>query len=227
MIQVKATEKTTLILNTGWMPLRVVAARVAMSHMLCGRMKALDQFGNTHLGTWSSANSWFPSLPQSKEVDLPIFPDHQPCLKSAHTEWPIPFVGVTTSTFFYKPRAGKIPLSRLSSYYNNRCQICGEKTKLRNMTIEHVFPRSKGGPAESYNVLPTCKRCNSRKADIHPYFDADGVKVEEKIKKWPLILHVRDGEMKEEWKQFLFKQKDGKKIKLNAKSAANNRERKA
>ncbi len=48
---------------------------------------------------------------------------------------------------------------------NHICQYCGSAKKL---TIDHVIPRSKGGPHSWDNVVAACELCNSRKGDRTP-----------------------------------------------------------
>lgn len=45
------------------------------------------------------------------------------------------------------------------------CQYCGHTKQL---TLDHVLPRSKGGKHTWDNVVIACERCNSRKGDRTP-----------------------------------------------------------
>lgn len=45
------------------------------------------------------------------------------------------------------------------------CQYCGSTKQL---TLDHVIPRSKGGKHTWDNVVTACERCNSRKGDRTP-----------------------------------------------------------
>lgn len=45
------------------------------------------------------------------------------------------------------------------------CQYCGSK---KNLTLDHVIPRSKGGKHGWDNVVTACQRCNSRKGNLTP-----------------------------------------------------------
>ena len=47
-----------------------------------------------------------------------------------------------------------------------RCQYCGEKT--RELTLDHVVPRSRGGPHTWDNIVSACKPCNHGKAGRTP-----------------------------------------------------------
>ncbi len=47
----------------------------------------------------------------------------------------------------------------------HRCQYCGHR---KDLTIDHVIPRSKGGQHTWDNVVIACGSCNSRKGDRTP-----------------------------------------------------------
>ena len=44
------------------------------------------------------------------------------------------------------------------------CQYCGARAE----TIDHVVPRSRGGPTTWENVVACCKACNAKKRDRTP-----------------------------------------------------------
>jgi 5-methylcytosine-specific restriction endonuclease McrA len=46
-----------------------------------------------------------------------------------------------------------------------QCQYCRSK---KNLTIDHIIPRSKGGKHSWNNVVIACAACNSRKGDKTP-----------------------------------------------------------
>jgi 5-methylcytosine-specific restriction endonuclease McrA len=45
---------------------------------------------------------------------------------------------------------------------NHSCQYCGST---KHLTLDHVIPRSKGGPHTWENVITACERCNQSKGD--------------------------------------------------------------
>lgn len=45
------------------------------------------------------------------------------------------------------------------------CQYCGAKEEL---TLDHVFPKSRGGPSSWTNVVVACRSCNVRKGARTP-----------------------------------------------------------
>jgi 5-methylcytosine-specific restriction endonuclease McrA len=43
------------------------------------------------------------------------------------------------------------------------CVWCGRELWRRDLTLEHVVPRSRGGHATAENALVACRRCNRRR----------------------------------------------------------------
>ncbi len=61
------------------------------------------------------------------------------------------------------PHRSRVPLTRaaLMRRDNYLCAYCGTKAD----TIDHVIPRSRGGPHVWENCVASCNKCNHRKAD--------------------------------------------------------------
>lgn len=59
-------------------------------------------------------------------------------------------------------------LSRRAVFYRDgfRCQYCGKQSK--DLTLDHILPRSRKGPHEWENVVSACIPCNHRKAGQTP-----------------------------------------------------------
>jgi 5-methylcytosine-specific restriction endonuclease McrA len=49
-----------------------------------------------------------------------------------------------------------------------RCQYCGKREPSHRLSIDHVVPRSHGGPTTWENVVCCCLRCNSHKGGRTP-----------------------------------------------------------
>ena len=48
----------------------------------------------------------------------------------------------------------------------NRCQYCANRFREKDLTIDHVIPKSKGGSSRWTNVVAACKPCNQKKRDF-------------------------------------------------------------
>ena len=62
------------------------------------------------------------------------------------------------------------------------CYYCGKGLHLKNATLDHVIPKSKGGVNAYSNLVACCLRCNKLKANLsveefRSIFIADYVKV--------------------------------------------------
>ncbi|RJQ74577.1 HNH endonuclease [Pseudonocardiaceae bacterium YIM PH 21723] len=83
-------------------------------------------------------------------------------LHSADTSVSVPSV-IKLRRFVRVPYRGRVPLTRAGLMHRDRyrCAYCGGRAD----TIDHVVPRSKGGPHTWENVVASCAKCNHRKAD--------------------------------------------------------------
>ena len=55
---------------------------------------------------------------------------------------------------------------------NYICQYCKQMFSYKDLTLDHVIPKSKGGKTEWSNIVSACRKCNNDKAShthIKPY----------------------------------------------------------
>ena len=50
--------------------------------------------------------------------------------------------------------------------YDCRCAYCGIELSKTNLTVDHFYPRAKGGISSYRNLKPSCKLCNNIKAQL-------------------------------------------------------------
>lgn len=70
---------------------------------------------------------------------------------------------------------------------NYTCQYCGA---VRDLTIDHVVPSSKGGQSNWTNLVTACKRCNTIKGDNSP--DEAGLVLRKKPIKPSYVMFLRE-----------------------------------
>ena len=88
-------------------------------------------------------------------------------LRSEHTAIPRPVV-IRLVTFVKVPRdTHRRKITRRAVFARDgwACQYCGSRS---NLTVDHVIPRSKGGPSSWENIVASCAPCNRRKGDNLP-----------------------------------------------------------
>jgi 5-methylcytosine-specific restriction endonuclease McrA len=63
-----------------------------------------------------------------------------------------------------------VKFSRVNIYARDkyRCQYCGKKTSMSELTYDHVVPRARGGKTTWTNIVTCCYECNRRKGSRTP-----------------------------------------------------------
>ena len=75
------------------------------------------------------------------------------------------FVNIFAEPKPSRHRFNKKDKARLHTAQNGKCNGCGFKFPIRDMTVDHIRPLSKGGSDEPYNLQLLCGPCNLLKGD--------------------------------------------------------------
>lgn len=91
-------------------------------------------------------------------------------LRSQHFIFPAPSVIRLIEYVDVRGRQGRSSTkrSRILSRDRYRCQYCGMKGGLFDLTIDHILPRSRGGQTAADNLCAACFACNQRKGNRTP-----------------------------------------------------------
>ena len=210
-------ERTTLLLNRNYQAFGFCSARAAIRHLVTGRIKGMDADGN--ISTWDGSdldyvqgvgNTQGSSL-SWKDGNISLFENH-PYLRSApnattgeESKHFIPTIAVCSHHFgFHKRKGENVSLKALYNIYKGVCQYCLCHIPMSQATKDHVYPKSKGGTNDDFNLVLACRRCNGEKDNIFPYYDVEGKEVRPK-KLTTTGLHIGDVEgLRPEWKPFLY-----------------------
>lgn len=89
-------------------------------------------------------------------------------IKTARMSIPVPSV-IRLLTYRRVPRLNRA-VSRKSIMLRDRmtCQYCHQPFVPKQLTLDHVTPRSRGGSSTWDNLVAACYGCNNRKADRTP-----------------------------------------------------------
>lgn len=85
-----------------------------------------------------------------------------------------------------------------------QCQYCGTQ---KDLTLDHIIPKAKGGKTSWNNLVTACKRCNSRKGDYT--LEEVGLQLKFKPYKPTYIMYLKDlsAHTYEDWKPYLTEKK--------------------
>jgi 5-methylcytosine-specific restriction endonuclease McrA len=134
----------------------------------------------------------------SAKADLVHSNGHR--FRSCNLDVPAPSV-VRLRTFVRVPYRRRAALSRRGVFLRDEstCQYCGRGAE----NVDHIHPRSRGGPHEWENVVAACRRCNSRKKDRTP--EEAGMLLRRKpYAPWAALwLVVAVGGVRDDWADYL------------------------
>ncbi|WP_394824339.1 HNH endonuclease [Pendulispora albinea] len=137
-----------LVLNRHFEAVQLTTARRAFVLLYGDAAHALDDDGETHaFDTWRM-------LPVRAQDDaVPIVGGHLRVPRILHLH-----------RYDRTPRL-TVRLTRRNLMFRDahQCQYCGKRPPLRELNIDHVLPRSRGGMDSWENLVTACRVCNLRK----------------------------------------------------------------
>lgn len=121
-------------------------------------------------------------------------------LHTVNDTYPMPVV-IRLRRFINIPYKGVL-LTRQNIFKRDgyTCQYCGTH---KDLTLDHVVPRSKKGKSTWSNLVTACKRCNARKGNYSP--EAAGLRLRTKPVRpsYMDFLRHNSGLYQEEWGPYL------------------------
>lgn len=97
----------------------------------------------------------------------------------------------------YRPKGIGITRKRIFKRDDYECCYCGSK---RNLTVDHVIPKSRGGSNYWDNLVTSCGRCNSNKDNKTP--EEAGLKMRYKPTVPTLFSRIIDETVEDTWDNF-------------------------
>jgi 5-methylcytosine-specific restriction endonuclease McrA len=142
-----------LVVNRHLQAVHITPARRAFVLLWADVARALDETWVAHpFDLWSSL---------SPRAGDPVIGTSRGAIR-------IPRV-VQLVTFDRMPRSS-VRLTRRNIFLRDghTCQYCGRRATPRDLNLDHVTPRSRGGPMTWENVVCSCRVCNLRKGGRTP-----------------------------------------------------------
>lgn len=182
-----------LVLNRNWQPVTFLPVQTAIVTAMRDMASVLDPESYYLM----SFDEWSVTKPETDRW-----------IKTARDPIPAPEVIVLKKYGERPPR--RVTFTRSNLYRRDEwtCQYCGEPMSERKLTIEHVLPRSRGGPTSWENCVSACEACNGRKADQTPSEAGMKLKTTPSRPNWTPKLALPKGkdEIRASWVPFLSKE---------------------
>ncbi len=115
------------------------------------------------LSTWSWQEAVSAVL-QDRVIQLKTYDDMT--VRSATAEFEVP--AVVCLRQYHKRKTAAFTRFNLFLRDGFQCQYCGAKKPVKDLTFDHVMPRSRKGPATFENIVAACQTCNLRKGNRTP-----------------------------------------------------------
>ena len=89
-------------------------------------------------------------------------------VKTPRLELPVPPVVRLFSYDKFPKLETKLSRRNIFARDEHRCQYCGQRFRLKDLTIDHVNPRVQGGENTWENLVCACYKCNAKKGGRTP-----------------------------------------------------------
>lgn len=152
--------RQVLVLNRLWQPVNLCSARRAITLLFLGHAQVVgtdedDQFFTHDVKSWLARSS--DRLANESKI-----------IRSVSQHFQVPEIIVLS--FFDRLPKKQVKFTRENIYRrdNFSCQYCGNEFSPKELNLDHVVPRDKGGRSTWENVVTSCIPCNTRKANKLP-----------------------------------------------------------
>lgn len=157
------------------------------------------------LSVWSWQNA-FVAVHQDRVIQVKTYDDI--IIHSASQSYEVPAV-VALRNYQSRKRVG---FTRYNLFVRDefRCQYCGDRFPAKDLTFDHVVPKSKGGGSMWSNIVACCNKDNLYKANRTPKqagmrlmrdpFEPTVYQMDAAARKQPLAK----GELHQTWMDFLY-----------------------
>lgn len=187
-----------LVLNRAFAAVRVVSARRAFVLLARDVAEVIDPtdgaYTNYDLTSWTELS----------ELKYEFEPDAHDWVRTVRIDIAVPKI-IRLIGYDKLPAQGvKLNRRNLFARDRNRCQYCGNLFPTSELSIDHVKPRTQGGPDTWENLVCACVKCNSKKGGRTP--EEARMKLINKPKqprRNPLISVRLGHEKYNSWKAFL------------------------
>lgn len=111
--------------------------------------------------------SWQLTMQKLVTGDIEVLEEGEALIRSQRQQWRVPSVVRQLKKFQRSKCRSMDKVNRVHLFMRDNwtCQYCLKRKVPRELTFDHVVPKSQGGPTTWKNIVTACKRCNNKKAD--------------------------------------------------------------
>ena len=153
-----ALDNQVLVLNRLWQPVNICSARRALGLLFLDHAQVVGTFEDNLFSTHNFA-SW---------TRLEDGPEGWPVIHTVSDCFWLPSIIVLTAFDRLPRKEIKFSRENVLQRDDHVCQYCGKRFENRDLNLDHVIPRDKGGMTSWENIVCSCIRCNTKKGNKLP-----------------------------------------------------------
>ena len=198
IVAASSLSSNVLVLNKHYAAIRIVSAREAF----CLLFRRIAEILSVEDGGYFSYD--FESWRELSELRSQYERSAHEWIRCVQFDLAVPRI-VRLLAYDRLPRRDvKFTRRNIYSRDANRCQYCGKRFSTRELSLDHVVPKSRGGQGTWTNVVCCCVGCNAKKGgrtpqEAHMKLIASPVKP----RRCPAITIRLTSSKYASWKQFL------------------------
>ncbi|MEW6301945.1 MAG: HNH endonuclease [Verrucomicrobiota bacterium] len=183
-----------LVLNRLWQAVNICTARRALTLLFQGHAQVV--FGDNDGGFQTY------DFPEWRD-----FSEQEPHPESIHSiSFRIRVPRVIMLLVFDRLPKKEVKFTRHNIFERDKsmCQYCGHVFDRKDLNLDHVIPRDRGGPTTWENIVCSCVPCNTRKGNRTPTEAGMHLIRKPKRPKWRPFVQFNFGiDCHDSWKHFL------------------------
>jgi 5-methylcytosine-specific restriction endonuclease McrA len=187
-------DRQVLVLNRLWQAINVCTVRRAFTLLCQGHAQVVNADGRNNFFTHDFA-SWHELSQREPEPEM------------VHTiSFKIRVPRVIVLMLFDRMPKKEVKFTRHNIFERdkNTCQYCGKIFDRRDLNLDHVVPRDKGGATTWENIVCSCIPCNTKKGNRLPH-QAHMHLIKKPVRpKWRPFVHITfDSQVHDSWRHFI------------------------
>lgn len=183
-----------LVLNRLWQAVNICTARRALTLLFEGQAHAV----------LSDSDGAFRTFDFSQWQDLSEQQPHPESIRTISFRIRVPRVILLLMFDRLPKKEVKFTRHNIFERDRNTCQYCGIVFDRKDLNLDHVIPRDRGGPTNWENIVCSCIPCNTRKSNRTPPEAGLHLIRKPKRPKWRPFVQVNlEMTCHDSWKHFL------------------------
>ncbi len=187
-------DRQVLVLNRLWQAVNVCTVRRAFALLFQGHAQVVSADSNNNFFTHDFLG-W---------MDLSLREPEDEMMHTISFKVRVPRVIVLLLFDRLPKKEVKFTRHNIFARDKDTCQYCGKVFDRRDLNLDHVLPRDKGGQTSWENVVCSCIPCNTRKGNRLPHEAGMHLIRKPKRPKWqPFVAVTFSAPHHESWKHFI------------------------